>query len=286
MTHIRIDWKQAIIRSFLKKNFLILGTLIAISLSISLSTLTSLEYTGRNWAMAMFSAISIEILVIVIGTRFLIEEKLKGIKLLHLENRIMSSGDKVFITKYNQYLASAEELARGHYVIESLDVIYLDDINHIELLQNGDTVYSTCPFIYESGKVEDFFSRTSYQSLCDAYIRAADRGVKIERVFIEFIKGKSRSLYNITIKKHFLQLISAGIIVKIFHNNLRAPVWKEVPDFMLINHDQKVSVGHMVNSEVYRVDVYLNNKEVASRYQKQKSILDLNSISVDQLENI
>jgi len=107
-------------------------------------------------------------------------------ELARLEGRIVRWGDKDdFIERrYREILVELNMLAAGSYYVYGLEQVYRDDIRHINRLQSGETLRSSCPISTKSVSALDQVQDPNYLNSMGAHAEASERGVQVKRLYI------------------------------------------------------------------------------------------------------
>lgn len=107
-------------------------------------------------------------------------------ELTRLEGRIVSWGqrDDLIERRYREIHAELNMLASGSYYVRGLEQVYRDDIRHINRLQHGETLRSSCPISTKSVSALDQVQDDNYLNSMKAHADASERGVKVKRLYI------------------------------------------------------------------------------------------------------
>ena len=141
-----------------KSNLLISGTIISISLGVIFSyVFANHENSGIfSILISLITQIIVLILALIQGHENtlqkletnnleLLDEFKRNSFFLKIQENILKLNDPVFMKKFEDVIWILKKLSWGEYSINNIDEIYMDDILHINQLEKGDKLYSTCP---------------------------------------------------------------------------------------------------------------------------------------------
>ena len=220
------------------------------TISIGLSLTLAIALITFLWPKSTLVVDSLFIALIGIAITLAFELRLKLIEVEHLIadsisersklQRIIehSQRDVFFSRRFLEVEEEINDLAMGRYQIQSLSALYDNDINSINLLRQGDRLFSTCPISVESREAAlEQIGDPSYVGSIDAHLAAVLRGVVVTRIYL----FKSYSLFDqAALKDHLMALKNGGIEIRVV---LREIVHVDTEFDFLVFGERKVSVG-------------------------------------------
>lgn len=136
----------------------------------------------------------------------------------------------------SQILKNLKEVGSGQYVILGIANVYRHDLEAIKYLQSGDTYRATHPFIANPGAMDlRILNGIAFRNYIKTQIEAANRGVKVSRIYIVPDHLKLDDLQDVQ-RKHLKSLLGSKIEIKVISEQNIDPPDGISYDFVLINN--------------------------------------------------
>ena len=190
--------------------------------------------------------------------------------------------DRFILARYNELRKEMDELASGIYQLRTIDAVFEDDIRSIDEMMANEVLRSTCPISTVSvEKARWQISDARYRASIKAHIAAAQRGVKVTRVYLFRDEGMFR---DEVLLAHLKELNKKIAVMVLLHDE--APQYEDF-DYLIFGN-RRVSVGVVggVTGTVQSAIVYSDRQIVDDYIERYRRLTGLSVPFAEALRRV
>ncbi len=190
--------------------------------------------------------------------------------------------DRFILARYNELRKEMDDLASGTYQLRTIDAVFEDDTRSIDEMTANEVLRSTCPVSTVSvekarGQIEDARYRASIRS----HIAAAQRGVKVTRVYL----FRDEGMFTDEVLLDHLKKLNENIAVMVLLHD-EAPQYEDF-DYLVFGN-RRVSVGVVggVTGTVQSAVVYSDREKVEDYIERYRRLTGLSVPFAEALRRV
>ncbi|WP_284749865.1 hypothetical protein [Amycolatopsis sp. RTGN1] len=182
-----------------------------------------------------------------------------------------AKSDRFVLTRYNELRKEMDDLASGIYQLRTIDSVFEDDVRSIDEMTANEVLRSTCPISTVSAeKARGQIADARYRASVKAHLAAAQRGVKVTRVYLFRDEGMFR---DEVLLNHLKDLNKRIAVMVLLHDE--APQHEDF-DYLIFG-TRRVSVGVVggVTGTVQSAIVYSDRQIVNDYIERYRRLTGL-----------